>query len=381
MHSPIKASPHIDYIDSLKLVMCYLIMLLHFTLAYFPDGFIGYGSKYPPAERYQAFMDALPLSIFSNTTIHLFTFFILIATLTTISFYNAKAPYKTLQRQAIKRYFRFLLPVGAAILLTHYLHAFGFLDFKSVAQLNNSSWCAAIEPVDMPLPALLLHSFVQCYFENCGQVLTVVWCMYIIFLGSMLTLALLALFGNSRFRFLLYVASLPLLIIYPTYASFIFGIVCGDFYVHGLDKLTLKSNQQNMLGLVLITVGICIGILPDVVLPKYITTTYTCSLGAALFILGVMLSPWLQRLLSMSFLVQQAKYTFSVLLVHIWVLFSVSLPLYQFFMSITTSSSLSFALVFSLCVIITQLLAIVFYHLCEKPSQSLANYVYKRWGN
>lgn len=326
-------------------------------------------------------MDALPLSIFSNTTIHLFIFFILIATLTTISFYNAKAPYKTLQRQAIKRYFRFLLPVGAAILLTYYLHAFGFLDFKSVAQLNNSSWCAAIEPVDMPLPALLLHSFVQCYFENCGQVLTVIWCMYIIFLGSMLTLALLALFGNSRFRFLLYVASLPLLIIYPTYASFIFGIVCGDFYVHGLDKLTLKSNQQNMLGLVLITVGICIGIIPDVVLSKYITTTYTCSLGAALFILGVMLSPWLQRLLSMSFLVQQAKYTFSVLLVHIWVLFSVSLPLYQFFMSITTSSSLSFALVFSLCVIITHLLAIVFYHLCEKPSQSLANYVYKRWGS
>ena len=381
MSSPSKAIPRIDYIDVLKLIMCYLIMLLHFTLAYFPEGFIGYGSQYPPAERYQAFMDALPLSLFSNTSIHLFAFFVLIAMLPTIAFYKSKSPYQTLQRQAIKRYFRFLLPVGAAILITHYLHAYGFLDFKSMAQLNNSSWSAAIEPVAMPLPALLLHSFVQCYFENCGQILTVIWCMYIIFLGSMLSLALLALFGTSRFRFLLYGASLPLLIIYPTYATFIFGIGCGDFYVHGLNKLTLKSKQQNMLGLVLITVGICIGILPDVVLPKYITTTYTCSLGAALLVLGVLLSSWLQGLLSRSFLVQQAKYTFSVLLVHIWVLFSVSLPLYQFFMPITASSSLSFALVFALCVIITQLLAIVFYHLFEKPSQSLANYVYKRWGS
>lgn len=381
MHSPNKATPRIEYIDSLKLVMCYLIMLLHFTLAYFPDGFIGYGSKYPPAERYQAFMDALPLSLFSNTSIHLFAFFVLIAMLPTIAFYKSKAPYQSLQRQSIKRYFRFLLPVGAAILITHYLHAYGLLDFKTMAQLNNSSWSAAIEPVAMPLPALLLHSFVQCYFENCGQILTVIWCMYIIFLGSMLTLALLALFGNSRFRYLLYGASLPLLIIYPTYASFIFGIVCGDFYVHGLDKITLKSNQQNMLGLVLITVGICIGILPDVVLPKYITTTYTCSLGAALLVLGVLLNSWLQEILSRPFLVQQAKYTFSVLLVHIWVLFSVSLPLYQFFMSITTSSSLSFVLAFAPCLIITQLLAIAFYHLFEKPSQSLADYVYKRWGS
>ncbi|MGM9569482.1 MAG: hypothetical protein ACI3XC_05320 [Phascolarctobacterium sp.] len=381
MNLPSKATSNIDYLDSLKLIMCYLVMLLHFTLAFFPAGFIGYGSKYPLAERYQAFMDALPLSLFTNTSFSLFTFFVLIAMFPTIAFYKAKAPYEVLQRQAIKRYFRFLLPVGVAILATHYLHIGGFLDFQSMAELNNSSWCAAIEPVVMPLPALLWHSFVQCYFENCGQVLTVIWCMYIIFLGSMLTLALLALFGNSRFRLPLYVASVPLLISYPTYASFIFGIACGDFYVHYLDKISLKSEQKNILGLVLIVLGIFIAILPDVILPKYITTFYTCSLGAALLVLGVLLSTWLQRILSRPFLVQQAKYTFSVLLVQIWVLFSMSLPLYCFFMSITASPQQSFVLCFAICVVITQLLAIAFYHLFEKPSQSLAEYVYHRWGD
>ena len=31
------------YIDGLKLLMCYMIMLIHFAISYFPEGFIGFG--------------------------------------------------------------------------------------------------------------------------------------------------------------------------------------------------------------------------------------------------------------------------------------------------------------------------------------------------
>ena len=377
MANPAKAAPRIQYIDGLKLIMCYMIMLIHFTIAYFPDGYISFGSNYTAAERIPAFWDGLPYSIYTNSPFPLHIFFALAAVLPTISFFRSKEPYVSLQRQAIKRYFRFMIPVAAAIIGTSLLHTCGILDFKELAQLNNSPWCLSIEPKAMPWPTLLYHALVQCYFENGGDILTVMWCMYIIFLGSMLTLALLALFGSSPFRKWLYLASIPLLLVYPTYAAFIMGIACGDFYVNGLEKLSLTNSQQSCVPWLLLVGGLIIGYMPDFMFPTPITPFYAYAAASGMIILSLMLNPCLQSLLSKPFLVHQANYSFSVLLVHIWVLAGVSKYIYQALLSLTNSHLLSFALCFSICVVITQLLAMVFFQLFEKPSQALADYVYQ----
>ena len=377
MATPAKAAPRIQYIDGLKLIMCYMIMLIHFTIAYFPDGYISFGSNYTAAERIPAFWDGLPYSIYTNSPFPLHIFFALAAVLPTISFFRSKEPYVSLQRQAIKRYFRFMIPVAAAIIGTSLLHTCGILDFKELAQLNNSPWCLSIEPKAMPWPTLLYHALVQCYFENGGDILTVMWCMYIIFLGSMLTLALLALFGSSPFRKWLYLASVLLLLAYPTYASFIVGIACGDFYVHHLERISFSNSQKALLSWLLLAMGIIIGYMPDFLFPAPITPFYAYAVASGMIILSLMLNSFLQGILSRPFLVHHAKYSFSVLLVHICVLAGVSKYIYQALQPLTNSHLLSFALCFSICVVITQLLAMVFYQLFEKPSQALADFVYQ----
>ena len=377
MATPAKAAPRIQYIDGLKLIMCYMIMLIHFTIAYFPDGYISFGSNYTAAERIPAFWDGLPYSIYTNSPFPLHIFFALAAVLPTISFFRSKEPYVSLQRQAIKRYFRFMIPVAAAIIGTSLLHTCGILDFKELAQLNNSPWCLSIEPKDMPWPTLLYHALVQCYFENGGDILTVMWCMYIIFLGSMLTLALLALFGSSPFRKWLYLASVLLLLAYPTYASFIVGIACGDFYVHHLERISFSNSKKALLSWLLLAMGIIIGYMPDFLFPAPITPFYAYAVASGMIILSLMFNSFLQGILSKPFLVHHAKYSFSVLLVHICVLAGVSKYIYQALQPLTNSHLLSFALCFSICVVITQLLAMVFYQLFEKPSQALADFVYQ----
>lgn len=377
MATPAKAAPRIQYIDGLKLIMCYMIMLIHFTIAYFPDGYISFGSNYTAAERIPAFWDGLPYSIYTNSPFPLHIFFALAAVLPTISFFRSKEPYVSLQRQAIKRYFRFMIPVAAAIIGTSLLHTCGILDFKELAQLNNSPWCLSIEPKAMPWPTLLYHALVQCYFENGGDILTVMWCMYIIFLGSMLTLALLALFGSSPFRKWLYLASVLLLLAYPTYASFIVGIACGDFYVHHLERISFSNSKKALLSWLLLAMGIIIGYMPDFLFPAPITPFYAYAAASGMIILSLMLNSCLQGILSKPFLVHHAKYSFSVLLVHICVLAGVSKYIYQALQLLTNSHLLSFALCFSICVVITQLLAMVFYQLFEKPSQALADFVYQ----
>ena len=372
-----KSTTRIQYIDGLKLIMCYMIMLIHFSIAYFPVGFISYGSTYQAEERIPAFWAGLPYSIYTNSPFPLHVFFALVALLPTIAFYRSQDPYASLQRQAIKRYFRFLLPVGGAIIGTSLLHFWGLLDFKNLAALNNSPWCLSIEPKDMSLPALFYNAFIQCYFENGGDILTVMWCMYIIFLGSMLTLALLALFGSSPFRKWLYLASVLLLLAYPTYASFIVGIACGDFYVHHLEKSSFSNSQKALLSWLLLVMGIIIGYMPDFLFPAPITPFYAYAVASGMIILSLMFNSFLQGILSKPFLVHHAKYSFSVLLVHICVLAGVSKYIYQALQPLTNSHLLSFALCFSICVVITQLLAMVFYQLFEKPSQALADFVYQ----
>ena len=378
MPNPAKAAAHIQYIDGLKLIMCYMIMLIHFAIAYFPVGFIGYGSTYQPEERIPAFFAGLPYSIYTNSPFPLHVFFALVALLPTIAFYRSQQPYPSLQRQAIKRYFRFLLPVGVAILGTSLLHSWGFLDFKSLASLTNSPWCLAIEPKPVTTCILLYQSFIQCYFENCSNILTVMWCMYIIFLVSMLTLALLALFGSSPFRKWLYLASIPLLLAYPTYAAFIVGIACGDFYVHKFPRISLSPCQRGCLFWLLLGLSIIIGYMPDFLFPKPITPFYAYAVASGLIILSLMFNSFLQGILSRPFLVHHAQYSFSVLLVHIWVLVGFSQSIYQQLQFLAHNHLLSFTLCFIICMVITHILAIVFYQLFEKPSQNLANYVYKQ---
>lgn len=377
MATPAKAAPRIQYIDGLKLIMCYMIMLIHFSIAYFPDGYISFGSNYTAAERIPSFWDGLPYSIYTNSPFPLHIFFALTAVLPTISFFRSKEPYVSLQRQAIKRYFRFLLPVGVAILGTALLHSWGLLDFKELAQLRNSSWCLSIEPKDMSLPALFYNAFIQCYFENGGDILTVMWCMYIIFLGSMLTLALLALFGSSPFRKWLYLSSVLLLLAYPTYASFIVGIACGDFYVHKFPKISLSPCQRGCLSWLLLGLSIIIGYMPDFMFPKPITPFYAYALASGMIIMSLMFNTFLQNILSKPFLVHHAQYSFSVLLVHIWVLVGLSQSIYQQLQSLAHNHLLSFTLCFIICMVITHLLAMVFYQLFEKPSQALADFVYQ----
>lgn len=377
MPNPAKAAAHIQYIDGLKLIMCYMIMLIHFAIAYFPVGFIGYGSTYQPEERIPAFFAGLPYSIYTNSPFPLHVFFALVALLPTIAFYRSQQPYPSLQRQAIKRYFRFLLPVGVAILGTSLLHSWGLLDFKSLASLTNSPWCLAIEPKPVTTCILLYQSFIQCYFENCSNILTVMWCMYIIFLGSMLTLALLALFGSSPFRKWLYLASIPLLLAYPTYAAFIVGIACGDFYVHKFLQISLSQSQRSCLSWLLLGLSIIIGYLPDFLFPAPITPFYAYAVASGLFILSLMFNSFLQGILSKPFLVHHAQYSFSVLLVHIWVLAGFSQSIYLQLQSLSHNHLLSFTLCFIICMVITHLLAMAFYQLFEKPSQTLANYVYE----
>ncbi len=366
----------IDYFDGLKFILCYMVMLMHYALAFLPSGFIGFGSGIEPEDQIRTAIDNLPFSLFVNSSLVLYIFFALISVIATIVFYTTKDQQKFLEKQCVKRYFRFVIPVAAAILLTYGLYQAGLLHFEDAYALSGSSWNLAIAPWAESWAEAFYIAFIKSYFVADNAILTVLWCMDIIFIGSFLTYGFLACMGNSKSRFGAYAVLAVLGCFFPKYLIYLVGIVCGDFFAHGLPNTELQGKKREAAAWALLLAGIIIGYIPFCFLPANVSVTLLYCAGTLLVLFGLMYSEFLQKLLSAKPLVSQAKYSFALLLTQIPVMFGISYHTFKWIEQITGNYVLTFVINAVIYAIITHLVSIAFYHLFEKPSIKLADWVY-----
>lgn len=368
----------IDYLDGLKLFMCYGVMIMHYFLAFLPSGFVGFGSGVEDSEKLDIIVKNLPISLVVNSSLVLYVFFALSSLITTIVFYKTKNQQTFIEKQCVKRYFRFVIPIAAAILITFGLHTAGVLNFKGAYELSGSGWNLAVEPWAKTWKEAIYIAFIKSYLLPDNAILTVLWCMDIIFIGSFLTYGFLACMGNSRMRYAAYIVLALLGIIFPKYLIYLVGIVCGDFYVHGYEKVKLTGIKKELAGIGSLILGIAVGIIPACILPEQISVIVMYCAGSLFIIIGIMFSGLLQKVLSMKIILSQAKYSFSLLLVQIPVMFGISYYSFVWIEGIVGNYIMTFCINAILFVVITHLISVIFFNVFEKPSIKLADWVYQR---
>ncbi len=366
----------IDYFDGLKFVLCYMVMLMHYALAFLPAGYAGFGSGVAPEDQISTILEYFPFSLLINSSLVLYIFFALISVIVTIVFYTTRDQQKFLEKQCVKRYFRFMTPVAAIILLTYGLDRGGLLHFEDAYALSGSSWNLAIAPWAKSWWEALYIAFLKSYFMPDNAILTVLWCLDIIFIGSFLTYGFLACMGNSKRRFGAYIALAVLGCVFPKYLIYLVGIVCGDVFVHGLPNTKLQGWKKEAAAWLLLVSGIIIGYIPGCFLPEGLSVILLYCIGTMLFLLGLMYSEFLQRILSAKFLVSQAKYSFCLLLTQIPVMFGISYHSFKWISQMTGNYLLTFAINAVIYAVVTHLISIAFYHVFEKPSIKLADWIY-----
>lgn len=130
----------------------------------------------------------------------------------------------------------------------------------------------------------------------------------------------------------------------------------------------------------LLSVGVAIGFMagPCLVLPQLLTADYLNAISAGVVLLAVVLSPGMQKFLAWRPFVANAKYSFSVLLVHIHVMLIVASAIYPLCLSMLGAKAPAFWLTFLICVPIIHGCAIIFYRVFEQPSENLCNWVYEK---
>ena len=342
--------------------------------------YIGYGSGYDESEKRSVFLKGLPVSLFTNTSFELYVFFGLISIIAAIAFYQSKDQQGFAERYFVKRYFRFVLPVAGATLLTYFLNKAGLMGFDDIYRISGSLWNLSVKTADVSIPEAIYIAFVKCYFAGNTGILTTLWCMDIIFIGSLLSIGFLAVMWNSKRRYAAYIICALFCIPFPRYTVFLMGIICGDLYVHLIRDTKISGVKRELTVAALLLSSIVIGLIPSVYVKAPFTLEYTYSVATALFICGIMLSSGIKRILSVRHLVSQTKYTFSILLVQIPVQYGISQRIFRQAYLLTDQYALSFWITFIISCIITHAVSIGFNHLFERTSEKIAEAVYRRSG-
>lgn len=191
----------IEYFDGLKGLMALIVVLLHYMMALFPKGYVGFGSGVD-SNPSSVVEKGMPWSLLSNSSLCLYIFLALISFFIVWGYRQHNSQIEVVQKKAVGRYFQFMIPVFAATVMAYIFYEIGFLQYDMVADMTGTSWSRNLVPTTHNPLKMIFYGIVGIYFNNKVEFLTVLWCMHIIFLGSMLTYAVLALFGNSRYTYL-----------------------------------------------------------------------------------------------------------------------------------------------------------------------------------
>ncbi len=327
----------LDYINGLKGFSCLLVIGLHILLSYYPVGFVGFGMNVPPEQVKSVCLEHYFFSSLSSSNAGLYLFFALIPFVIAVRYFPMHDS-TWVRKQATIRYFRFAVPAVAIFVVAWAFYHFNLVYVGQMAQALDNNWLRALTTDNPSIVTMLWHA-VSSPFCNRGDYLTVIWCMYLLFYGSMLAYAILLLFGESTHRYRIYGLLALVCLLQPVYLVFWGGLVAGDLYAHG------KTARFAPYGTAI--AGICFLLLffpYPIIQPLWLQILIQAVL-VNLVILGVTHAPCLQKWLERPFCQWLGQYSFALFLVHMVVVYTLTSWLYiqlapQYGFGISTAISL-----------------------------------------
>lgn len=261
---------------------------------------------------------------------HVRVFFVLSGFVLSLSYFR-KHRLETLRSLAVRRYFRFFTPVAASILFAYILLATGLFFNEQCGRLMGLSpktwmWQSYRFPPDFLEACKQMVWTTYFDFSSQKSYNVVLWTMGLELKGSYLVIAFLALFGELRHRWLVYLVLCFLFRwtlggIGSIYCCFLVGVALCDLYAVGF-------RLKDATAITLVVAGLALGgVIPGWLAKRGISLSQEGCLecfciGACLLLAGVAASASLERWLSLRPLVFLGKISFPLYLVHVPILFS-----------------------------------------------------------
>ena len=374
------------HLDGLRGLAAVVVVFHHFACAFLPAAVFGGAVAAHFSLERTIYNTPLQLMVAGNFAVCIF--FVLSGYVLSHKFFITKDSAHA-RSGAAKRYFRLMPPILASILISYAIFRLGAPHHLQAAAISGSSlWLAHLWPQAVGLKEALLQGTYSILVGRADTTIfnNVLWTMKIEFFGSFLVFGFLALFGTARNRWVAYLAAV-LLFWNGYYLAFIIGMALCD----------LAANRPKVRQLSLFTLiasgltGLLLGAAPIIgstrtiysqlevpFLPAADLFILPHVIGAGLVLMTVLYSRRLKLGLSTRPMRYLGKISFSMYLVHVLIIGSLSSALLTW---VAPHHSYFNALLITILISIPMILVAshFFTRFVDGPSVRLANKLSSKW--
>ncbi len=374
----------IQYIDGIRGMAALMVVFYHYLLSFYP-GFFQFEPQYVHTNNNIEHTIALtPVSIFYNASFAISLFFVISGYALSYHYFISKDT-EYLRSSVIRRYFRLEVPILFSVLVSYILLKTGAYTNIFIANTyTKSSWFGHLWNMEPDFFAALKEGLYSSLFTGGTRPYNnVLWTMIIEFIGSMLVFAILALFGNSSKRFLVY--GILIILLHADYIpAFIAGLALCDYY-HSEERKVAPKISVLLVFLLSLYMGSYQAFEQQNIWSifnfiNWADKTFPYIIGASLFVYTVINSEWLKRFFSSPPLQFLGKISFSLYLIHLLIIGSLACYLFNYFISdMHLSYGVSFLLMFILSMSITIRASFAMYRYVDLSGIKLSKWVYHRF--
>lgn len=378
----------ITWIDGLRGVASLFIVFHHFIMGYYPAAYEGAKALSHIEGGGEAEFSQSPLAFFAVGDLWVSVFCLVSGFVISYQVFHM-TDAKQLSRSLIKRYPRLMLPVFALSAMVYGMLHLGLFFNTQAAALTGSEWLSEFYQDKTTLWDLFFSSIADTWIVGYSTLYSnAFWMLADLFNGSFMAY-LLAAMSRGMNRRVIFVYIGAALIYFSTNSrltDFVLGVLISYIVVQYGESIHRHQKGCVAAGIIMLIVAVILGAypvayaptnayrflnhLPDRLNPYY----FYHMLASALLVAAIWLLKPIQRLLSVKPVQFLGKISYSVYLVHIPVLFSLSAWLLLKLTSATGRYNMSAGLVFVLSFGVIVVLAWLFYFLIEKNAAKLINW-------
>ena len=375
------------WLDGLRGIACILIFVHHFIVAFFPAAY--YGNNETSSESvFSVLLAESPLGVIVNGDFWACVFCIVSGLVLSLSILNSNKD--NISKIMLKRYPRLALPTLAVSLVVYVMLKMGLFFSMEASLITHSKWFASYYTETVSIKRVLKSSLYGVWLEGDSTFSTAFWMLTPLFIGSYLTYLISIMSRNAKqYIYILYVILIVILTLKNSLLlCFVLGSMLGYTYYR---KNSLKNNYA--LGLISISIGIYFGGFPSEASPlayykllagKLLETInssqYYHIVGAFLFIYGILKLRIVQNIFEKKLFLKLGKISFSVYLLHIPILFSITAKIFLVLWNVTGKYAISTLAAFLIsggCLLVVALLFSRYIEgWCTKVTRKITDAIY-----
>ena len=335
-------SGRLTELEGLRGLAAVAVVIFHSLVIFYPVMFYGVISGWSPVQhlRIEDNLFGNPLMFFASGAFAVAIFFVLSGFVLSYGFFSTKKE-SVVRRIAAKRYLRLMLPALVSVILAWSMMSLGLTDGKTHADVITQAGPSSSLWGFLPNIFTAMSQGVWGVFSSVistGLYNPVLWTMLYEFWGSFAVFAVILLFGGAKHRWIIY-CLLALASFNTWYLGFLTGMVLADLYAN--RQQIFSSLRSKRIAWTLLITGLFLGGYPASFaansvykLLKLSNVSYSVdlsiymTLGATMVVYAVLTIPLIKNALRRKRLCILGKYTFSMYLIHLPILFTLGLGIF-----------------------------------------------------